>query len=305
VPMRRPDQPPLLGDEARTALGNEWTSPKDGQTYVWLPQTWYLMGCTSLDEQCDPDEKPSHTAGTKGFWLGAREVPLSAWREYVGATMPDMDPPSLDAMAQNPVDDVVLGRRKKGVNWTAPLDPKLPADPAWPVTQVTWDEAAAYCTWIGGRLPTEAEWEMAARERERRTVFPWGDEESPPDAGVNLADAGMIRTFRVPRRQRGAFFAGYNDEWPAYAPVDALSPNALGIAGLAGNVREWTADWYAEGYYSESPEESPSGPGEGVLRVTRGGSWASPASDLRVSNREALAPDTRSPVVGFRCAFDE
>jgi len=305
VPVRSPDQPPLLDEDARAALGREWTSPKDGQTYVWIPQTWYLMGCTSLDEQCEPDEKPAHTAGTSGFWLATHEVRVSAWRAYLEATMPDTVFPGSDAVTANLVDDLALGRQKKGVSWEAPLDPKVSAEPDWPVTQVTWDDAAGYCGWIGGRLPTEAEWEMASREREKRTIYPWGDDESPASVVENLGDVEMVRALRVNRRQRSAFLTGYDDDTVAYAAVDAFPSNALGIAGLAGNVREWVADFYGEGWYAESPEEDPAGPETGELRVVRGGSWASPAVDLRVSNRQALPPDTRSPVVGFRCAFDE
>ena len=107
------------------------------------------------------------------------------------------------------------------------------------------------------------------------------------------------------RRQQGDLFARYDDGTVTYASVDAFAPNALGIASLSGNVREWVSDWYAAGVYAESPEENPTGPAEGELRVVRGGSWASAAIDLRVSSRHALPPDTRSPVVGFRCAFDE
>jgi serine/threonine protein kinase/formylglycine-generating enzyme required for sulfatase activity len=305
VPVRRPDQPPLLGEGERARAGHEWTSPKDGLRYVWIPQTWYLMGCASLDERCEPDEKPAHTVGVTGLWLGVTEVPVAAWRTFVEATMPDSEITVTGSVLPNPIDESVLGRQKKGVGWVAPLDPKSPAAPEWPVTQVTWDEAAAYCAWIGGRLPTEAEWEMAARERERRTVFPWGDAETPTGRVASLADADLVRALRPNRRLQIDLFAAYSDGFATFSPVDAFPPNALGIAGLPGNAWEWTGDWYGGQFYAESPEENPKGPVDGELRVVRGGSWASVAAELRASNRRALPPDTRSPVVGFRCAFDE
>lgn len=219
--------------------------------------------------------------------------------------MPDSEVQTTTAAAPNPVDDAVLGRQKKGVSWVAPLDPKTPAEPDWPVTQVTWNEAAEYCEWIGGRLPTEAEWEMAVRERENRTSFPWGEGEMPSSVVANLADAQLVRALRVNRRLRGALLPGYDDGAATYAPVDAFPKSSIGITGLSGSVREWVADWYGEGFYAESPEENPKGPAEGEWRVVRGGSWASAAVDLRASSRHSLPPDTRSPVVGFRCAFDE
>jgi len=305
VPMRRADQPPLLSEDAAAALGPDWTSPKDGLKYVWIPQTWYLMGCASLDEQCEPDEKPAHTVGIAGFWLGATEVPISAWKAYLGATQTGAEVVVTDGVTPNAIDDAVLGRQKKGVGWAAPLDPKAEAPDEWPVSQVSWSDAEGYCRWIGGRLPTEAEWEMAARERDKRTTFAWGDEETPSSVVANLADRELIRAFRVNRRVRGALFASYDDKVAAYAPVDAFPPNEIGIAGLAGNVREWMSDVYGDGFYSDSPEEDPKGPPEGELRVVRGGSWASEVYELRLSNRQALPSDTRSPVVGFRCAFDK
>jgi serine/threonine protein kinase/formylglycine-generating enzyme required for sulfatase activity len=304
-PMRRFDQPPLLGDDAKLALGNEWTSPKNSLQYVWIPRTWYLMGCASLDESCEPDEKPVHTAGTPGFWLGVTEVPVSAWRAYVEKIMPDSEVPVTETVGANPVDGVVLGRQKKGIGWTAPLDPKVSAEETWPVVHVMWEEAAGYCAWIGARLPTEAEWEMAAREREKRTTYPWGDEPVPSTVVANLADADMIRALRINRRGRGNLFASHSDGFATWAPVDALPVSVIGVTSLSGNVWEWVTDWYGAGYYAEAPEESPGGPAEGELRVVRGGSWASAAVELRTSNRHALPPDTRSPVVGFRCAFDE
>ena len=152
----------------------------------------------------------------------------------------------------------------------------------YPINHVSWYGANLYCQSVGARLPTEAEWEYAARGTDGR-IFPWGNLPDPAKAIYGKAD------------------------FDALQPVDTMSDGVspFGVYGMAGSMWEWVSDWYSEAYYEESPTENPQGPETGIFRVTRGGAW--PANNevdrIRTANRNALAPDFISSTVGFRCAL--
>ena len=146
-----------------------------------------------------------------------------------------------------------------------------------PVANVTWEEAAAYCAWRGKRLPTEGEWEKACRGGAEKTKYPWGDE---------------------PASKERAHYDGVAGP----ANVCQLAKNAYGLCDMAGNVWEWTADWYGKDDYADSAEANPKGPESGVYRVLRGGSWADAAKFLTCAHRSYARPAERSPNIGFRCA---
>jgi len=171
--------------------------------------------------------------------------------------------------------------------------------PSLPITSVTWGEAYAYCAWRGARLPSEAEWERAARGSDGR-VWPWGNVQRPNAfnhgrfAGADDAGSDFIALIR-PDGSDGATYLA-----PVGAHPDGASPE--GVLDLAGNAMEWTFDFYRPEPPQASSTVNPHGPEAGAMRVLRGGSWRQPPFFARTSYREAAAPDTRSPEIGFRCA---
>ncbi|HSM91496.1 MAG TPA: SUMF1/EgtB/PvdO family nonheme iron enzyme [Anaeromyxobacteraceae bacterium] len=228
---------------------------------VDVPAGPFIMG----SERGAPDERPVHAVEVAGFRLDRHEVTNARYRACVarGACAR----PALPGSHRRPgyFDD--------------------PAFSDYPVIYVSWAQAEAFCRFAGGRLPTEAEWEKAARgPAPDRREYPWGD--APPDclrANMGGVDGCVGDTDRVGQRPAGA------------SPFGALD--------LAGNVWEWVADWYAPGYYAASPARDPRGPAAGTLKVMRGGCWESGASSLRVSCRKAELPAAWADNVGFRCAY--
>jgi iron(II)-dependent oxidoreductase len=180
-----------------------------------------------------------------------------------------------------PVTNALYERFMRAAGHGAPL---YWTDSKWngttqPVVGVTWHDADAYCKWAGKRLPTEAEWEKAARGTDGRK-YPWGDQWEASRA--NSLESNIGKTTPVGSYPSGA------------SPYGALD--------MAGNVWQWVADWYDANYYLRSPERNPRGPDSGQYRVLRGGSWYSLPISLRAASRNNSTPDARHSVIGFRCA---
>jgi formylglycine-generating enzyme required for sulfatase activity len=245
----QPTAPALKQSGART-------NRKDGLSYVWIPPGEFHMGATPGDTEILDQEEPRHQVRiTKGFWLGETPVTVTAYKRFA---------------------------REKG----RAMPPAPDFNPEWskedhPVVRVSWDEAQAYCEWAGGRLPTEAEREYAARGGKDGLKYPWGNQITPDNANYS------------------------GSKWKGTSPVRSYPANAWGLYDMAGNVWEWIADWYGKDYYatlpSDKPAEDPRGPKSGTVRVLRGGSFVSVSRVLRAAGRNGLAPGYWSYSIGFRC----
>jgi formylglycine-generating enzyme required for sulfatase activity len=187
-------------------------------------------------------------------------------------------------------------RQVFGAQWRHPEGPRsdLKGRAEHPVTHVSWDDALAYCQWAGNRLPTEAEWEFAARGGLDGAQFPWGDELEPDGRH-------MMNVFQ-------GEFPGANtcaDGWAGTSPVGSFEPNGFGLVDTTGNVWEWCEDRFNANTYRECPPADPQGPQAGDQRVIRGGSYLCHASycrRYRVDARSANTPDSTSGNTGFRVA---
>ena len=165
-----------------------------------------------------------------------------------------------------------------------------------PVVSISWYDADAYCRWADKRLPTEAEFEYASRAG-TRTIYWWGDGNPGPQRVANIADESAKRQFPdLP------IMAGYDDGYERSAPVGSFDPNPWGLHDMIGNVSEWTADWFAEDYYRNSPERNPTGPFSGKYKVLRGGSWHNGPLGVRAAYRRNSQPGYRYDHFGYRCA---
>ncbi len=268
------------------------------------------MGNPRGDGYPDDGEEPVHRVRLAPFLIAAYAVTNDQFAAFVDATGHVTDAERYGwsfVFAGLLPDDFgdtrgVVGaqwwRQVFGATWRQPEGPHSDLDGRGdhPVVHVSWFDAVAYCRWSGTRLPTEAEWEHAARGGLTGCAFPWGDELEP--GGVHRMN---VWQGRFPVENTAA------DGFVGTAPVDAFGPNGYGLYNMCGNVWEWCADWFDPGYYERSPLDAPTGPASGTARVMRGGSYLCHASycrRYRVDARSSNGPDSSAGNLGFRVAAD-
>jgi formylglycine-generating enzyme required for sulfatase activity len=290
---------------------------------LWIPGGRYTMG----SNQGASDERPEHIVELGPFWMDRTEVTNEAFERFVKSTgyvtlaerspdpkqFPDAPPENLVAGSgvftpsaeiisfENPL---AWWRWQPGANWKHPEGPdsNLAGRERHPVVHVCWEDASAYAKWAGKRLPTEAEWEYAARGGLLGQPYVWGTE-APLPIHANIWQG------KFPQLDTAA------DGWRGTAPVGSYPPNGFGLVDMAGNVWEWCSDWYRPDTYANSPAQNPRGPADSYdpqepgmpKKVMRGGSFL--CNDVycggyRPSTRMKSSPDTGLGHTGFRCVQD-
>jgi|WetSurMetagenome_2_1015567.scaffolds.fasta_scaffold258543_2 formylglycine-generating enzyme required for sulfatase activity len=252
------------------------------------------MGAASSDTQASSDEIPQHTVYLDGFQIDQTEVTNAMFRKFVDATHYQTD---AEKQGSGIVLDIAKGTWSdmQGANWQHPHGPvsNLNGLDDHPVVQISWNDATAYCRWAGGDLPTEAQWEKAARGVDGR-IYPWGDQAAGGNL-LNSADRSLDVTWADKSIDDGYQFTAPVGHYPA-------GKSFYGALDMAGNVWEWVRDWYDDKYYASSPARNPENTTESGARILRGGSWNNGVLDLRASNRLSSIPVKRDEVFGFRCA---
>ncbi len=287
MPPTATPAPPTAGPVL--AAGAVTTSPKDGMQMVYVPAGEFLMGSAAYDTEAENDEKPQHRVTLDAYWIDKTEVTNAQFARFVSETKYVTDGEKAGTgWAYNGSG----WEETNGADWRHPEGPGTSSQNEHPVVQVSWDDAVAYCAWAGRRLPSEAEWEKAARGTDGRK-YPWGNEFD--GRRVNHCDRNCPLYWKE---------TTYDDGYEFTAPVGSytagVSPD--GALDMAGNVWEWVADWYAADYYASSPATNPSGPASGDGRVLRGGSWNNESTVVRSAFRSGFNPDVRGGSSGFRCA---
>ena len=242
-----------------------------------------------------PEESPVHQVSLPSFCMDRYQVTTAEFGRFVKATAYKT---TAERLGWSGVFRLHAGAWDKvnGADWRHPDGPGSTAKPDEPVIQVSWEDAAAYARWANKRLPTEAEFEYAARGGLEGKKYAWGDELRP-----HGKDKANLWQGTFPSKNTAA------DGFAERAPVGSFAPNAYGLFDMTGNVWEWSADWFDAAYYGKSPRYNPRGPERGQDRVIRGGSWLcsqDSCQGYRVAARNHTAPDSGLNNLGFRCARD-
>jgi formylglycine-generating enzyme len=254
--------------------------------FARVPAGEFRMGADDGDE----DERPAHRVHLDAFHISIHAVTHEQYGEFVRAT--GHPPPAVRELPRvvTPAHESVFREIAAPYAWRGEDPPRERF--RHPVALVGYDDAVAYCEWLSSklqhrvRLPTEAEWERAARGELEGRRYPWGDDIDPSRANF-LPDPGL-------KKHRGT------------RPVGSYSPNSFELFDMTGNVWEWVADWYSADVYRAGDGRHPRGPAEGTLRMVRGGSWVThDVSQLRCAHRHKVPSDTYAYSIGFRVVYSE
>ena len=276
VPTSAPvaTQPAASPIPAELGVGSTRVADKDGMPQVYVPASPFTMGSNTGAN----DEQPQRTVYLDAYWMDQTDVTNAMFVKFISASGYQTDAQTEGTGFVHVNDQWVS---IKGANWLHPQGPDSDVKNrgSHPVVQVSYNDARAYCQWAGRHLPTEAQWEKAARGRDGR-MYPWGND-MPVHSLLNFRDEIGSTT------QVGLYPSGAS-------PYGALD--------MAGNVWNWVLDWYGATYYADAPVRNPVGPLTGQQRLTRGGSWFDTAKEVRTTARYPLDPMSHGSNVGFRCA---
>jgi formylglycine-generating enzyme required for sulfatase activity len=299
----------------RAVPGNRLDRVTGGSTegMVKLDGGAFLMGTNSTEGFAADGEGPVREVALDPFYIDAAPVTNAQFAEFVRASGYRTEAerfewsfvfqghiPAERRMAV--VNDTVLAApwwcKVPGATWAHPEGPdsNIAARDEYPVTHVSWNDASEFARWAGKRLPTEAEWEFAARGGLEQNRFPWGDELTPGGRHVCNIWQGEFPTRDLAE-----------DGYAGTSPVYAFPPNAYGLFSVSGNTWEWCADWFHPAYHLVGARTNPTGPSIGKGRVMKGGSYlchASYCNRYRVAARTSNTPDSSTTNIGFRCVRD-
>ncbi len=266
---------------------------------VFVKGGTFQMGCTREQSDCDKDEKPVHTVTVGDFYIGKYEITVAQFKKFIDATNY-----KTDAEKEGYSWWIYDGewKKKNGVDWRCDVKGNIRSASEYnhPVIYVSWNDAVAFCRWLSKetgehyRLPTEAEWEYAARGGNKSRGYKYAGSNNIDEVAWYWKNSGDVRL---------------NGDWEwdklknnncKTHPVGQKQPNELGIYDMSGNVWEWCSDWYGSDYYKNSSRSNPQGSLSGSYRVLRGGGWYRNARNCRVSNRYSIFPDYRIINLGFR-----
>jgi len=268
-------------------------SSNDGMVQVYVPGGAFAMG----SDDGLADQSPVHVVSVSAFWIDSTEVTNSQYVKFLNDKLSSITVDNEGAKSGGVILlDLRCGDRCSPLNHIEWDGTRFSVEAGYdkhPVALLTWNGARAYCEWVGRRLPSEAEWEKAARGTDGR-IYPWGNYPVTGDR-LNFADRNTTYSWSD---------GSIDDSFSTTAPVGSF-PNGrsyYGVFDMAGNVAEWVLDWYGSSYYLSSPLEDPLGPPSGQYRVLRGGSWISNSSAVRASYRDYGDPDGGNVYGGIRCA---
>ncbi len=288
IPTDMPTEPPPPAATATLPPEGQQIRSRDGMVMVYVPAGEFTMGstnaqvdyawniCKELGIDCQSEwltaEQPTHTVNLDAFWIDRTEVTNAQFAAFLNEQGNQVEGGA--SWLDENVEDTNCRIEQVGGEYR-PQD----GCAEHPVIFVSWYGSAAYCAWVGGRLPSEAEWEKAARGADGR-IYPWGNDPPTCERANNSCPGGLTR------------------------PVGSTSPagdSPYGASDMAGNVAEWVNDWYRVDYYGISPADNPPGPIRGEYRVMRGGDWGSSPVDIRAARRGAGTLDIHYNWLGFRC----
>lgn len=258
---------------------------RDGMAMVYVPAGQFRMGNDQVGQ-----ESPAHPVVLDAYWIDQTEVTNAMFSRFLSERGNQVEEGIAWLEPGAGHRGVVYGHIEEN---DGVFRPEVGFED-YPVIEVSWYGAAAYCAWVGGRLPTEAEWEYAGRGPQA-SIYPWGD--TFDGEGLNYCDASCRNDWK------DAHFNDGSVEWTAVGSYPG-GASWCGALDMAGNVWEWVHDWWSDEYYAHSPAENPQGPDGGTVRIGRGGSWYDPPEHTRASFRKGLsASSSRMHWIGFRCVI--